>query len=120
MDTTNLTSLVDELIATAHRSRSGRASHTLHGSSSHRLRQTVIALVAGRELAEHESPDEGTVQVLRGHVTMAVGTDSWEGTDGDLVTLPDARHNLSAQQDSAVLLTVYIARTRGNDDTADQ
>ncbi|WP_425459416.1 hypothetical protein [Gordonia oryzae] len=51
MDTSHLTSLVDQLIGTAHRSRSGRTALTLHGDSSHRLRHTVIAPVAGRELA---------------------------------------------------------------------
>ncbi|OPX14030.1 cupin domain-containing protein [Gordonia sp. i37] len=106
MDTSHLTSLVDQLIGTAHRSRSGRAAQTLHGDSSHRLRHTVIALVAGRELAEHESPAEGSVQVLHGRVTITAGDDVWKGRRGDLVMLPDARHRLSAQQDSAILLTV--------------
>lgn len=106
MDSSNLPALVDQLIGTAHRTRSGRASQTLHGDSSHRLRHTVIALVAGRELAEHESPDEGSVQVLHGRVTLTAGEEQWKGKRGDLVSLPNARHSLSAQQDSAILLTV--------------
>ncbi|NDK88812.1 LuxR family transcriptional regulator [Gordonia desulfuricans] len=106
MESSNLPTVVDELITTAHRGHNGRAAQTLHGGSQQRLRQTVIALTAGTELAEHEAPAEATLQVLRGHVTLTAGVRTWQGTDGDLVTIPDERHGLSAQQDSAVLLTV--------------
>ncbi|GAC47308.1 cupin domain-containing protein [Gordonia aichiensis] len=106
MDSTRLPALVDELIATARTAHSRRAGHTLHGNSSRHLRQTVIALAAATELGEHDSPGEATLQVLRGDVTLTAGTDDWHGTAGDLVTIPDARHNLRANDDSAVLLTV--------------
>lgn len=108
VQTADLTELVDELITAAHASRSGRASRTLHGKSTNRLRQTVIALTAGSSLSDHESPGEASLQVLRGHVTLTAGTETWQGTDGGLVVIPGERHGLSAQQDSAVLLTVSI------------
>mgnify|MGYP002652934738 CR=1 FL=1 len=70
----------------------------------------VIALVAGAALSDHDSPTEATLQVLRGHVvlTSADGDPAgrWEGATGDLVTIPSTRHGLTAQEDSAILLTV--------------
>ncbi|MDL9936679.1 cupin domain-containing protein [Gordonia sp. ABSL1-1] len=106
MDTTRLPDLVDALINDARTAHSGRAARTLHGSSARHLRQTVIALTDGTSLSEHDSPPEATLQVLRGHVTITAGSDTWEGVAGDLVTIPDARHGLTALSDSAVLLTV--------------
>jgi len=37
---------------------------------------------------------------------MSAGELAWEGSRGDLITVPDARHRLEALEDSAVLLTV--------------
>lgn len=74
------------------------------------LRQTVIALVKGATLAEHENPGEATVQVLQGRVRLASGGQSWDGRRGDLIIVPDARHSLEALEDSAVLLTVAKLR----------
>ncbi len=71
-----------------------------------RLRQTVIAMVHGSELSEHENPGEATVLVLRGRVRLSAGELAWEGSRGDLIIVPDARHRLTALEDSAVLLTV--------------
>ena len=70
------------------------------------LRQTVIAMLKGAVLAEHESPGEATVYVLRGRVRLSAGDVSWEGRPGDLLVVPDARHSLEALEASAVLLTV--------------
>lgn len=108
METTSLPTLVDELITAARAAHSGRAAHTVHGKSSNRLRQTVIAMTAGSALSDHESPGEASLQVLRGEVTLTAGSESWQGAVGDLVEIPDTRHGLSAQQDSAILLTVRL------------
>jgi quercetin dioxygenase-like cupin family protein len=106
MESLSLTDLADEQIAAAKAAHAGRAAHTVHGGHEHPLRQTVIALAAGRELAEHESPGEATLQVLRGHVRLISGQDSADGKSGDYLVIPPARHSLSALEDSAVLLTV--------------
>ena len=107
MQTTRLPDLVDQLIATAREAHSGRAAHTLHGNSAHHLRQTVIALTAGNSLSDHESTHEASLQVLRGRVTLTTTADlDWIGVAGDLVIVPNSRHGLVAQDDSAVLLTV--------------
>ncbi|CAI7975774.1 MULTISPECIES: cupin domain-containing protein [unclassified Parafrankia] len=105
MEKTSLTALADEQLAVARQAPAGRAAHTIHGGHDHMLRQTVIALLAGRELAEHESPGEATLQVLRGHVRLTAGEETWDGGAGDHVTIPPVRHALAAVDDSAVLLT---------------
>lgn len=85
---------------------SGRGAVTVHGGQKHDLRQTVIALAEGRSLGEHESPGEATLQVLRGHVRLIAGAETWEGTEGDHLVIPPTRHDLTALTDAPVLLTV--------------
>lgn len=104
----SLTEIAERLLNQARSSHSGRAAQTVHGGRDHALRQTVIALAAGHELAEHESPGEATLQVLTGRVRLTASDDAWEGASGDLVTIPPARHTLAALEDSAVLLTVSL------------
>jgi quercetin dioxygenase-like cupin family protein len=86
--------------------KSGRESRTVVGGHEKALRQTVIALAKDAALAEHASPGEATLLVLRGRVTLAAGDESWEGREGDLLIIPDVPHSLTALADSAVLLTV--------------
>jgi quercetin dioxygenase-like cupin family protein len=80
----------------------------IYGGHEHALRQTLIALRAGYSLDEHENPGEATLQVLHGRVTLIAGDDRWNGSPGDLITIPDSRHALEAAENSAVLLTVAI------------
>jgi quercetin dioxygenase-like cupin family protein len=110
MESRSLTSLVAEQLEAARAASSGRAAVTVHGGQIHDLRQTVIALAAGRSLGEHESPGEATLQVLEGEVRLHAGGDTWTGTAGDYLLLPPHRHDLEALSDAAVLLTVA---TRG-------
>ena len=84
----------------------GRAATTIIGGHEKVLRQTVIAMVSGASLAEHENPGEASVHVLSGRVRLSTGQHSWDGRHGDLLTVPDAPHSLEALEDSAVLLTV--------------
>jgi quercetin dioxygenase-like cupin family protein len=79
---------------------------TVYGGHEKVLRQTVIGMIAGARLAEHENPGEATVLILRGRVRLSAGDLSWEAARGDLLIVPDKRHSLEALQDSAVLLTV--------------
>ncbi|BDB43256.1 MULTISPECIES: cupin domain-containing protein [Mycobacterium] len=106
MESISLNSLASEKLAEAGKSHSGRAAHTIHGGHTHELRQTVLALLAGHELAEHDSPGEATLQVLQGHVRLTAGDDAWDGRSGDYVAIPPVRHALLAVQDSVVMLTV--------------
>ncbi|MGH3551957.1 MAG: LuxR family transcriptional regulator, partial [Mycobacterium sp.] len=53
MDSISLTGVAAEQLTAAQNAHSGRAAHTIHGGHALELRQTLVALVAGRELAEH-------------------------------------------------------------------
>lgn len=106
MEKISLTALADQHLTNAATAPSGRSAHTVYGGHEHVLRQTLIALLAGQELTEHENPGEATLQVLHGRIRLTSGTTSWEGATGDHLIVPDARHSLHAIQDSVVLLTV--------------
>jgi len=109
MEFEKLHDLAERLLTDARQEHSGRSASTVHGGRHHSLRQTVIALVAGSELSEHESPGEATLQVLHGTVRLTAGSGDWTGGTGDLVVIPPERHGLSAEEDSVVLLTVVKA-----------
>jgi quercetin dioxygenase-like cupin family protein len=85
---------------------SGRSAETVCGGHEKALRQTVIAMKAGVELAEHENPGEATLLVLTGRVELRSNGVSWAGRSGDLLTVPNDRHSVFALETSAVLLTV--------------
>jgi quercetin dioxygenase-like cupin family protein len=106
MESISLTNLAEDKLAEARQTHSGRAAHTIHGGHTHELRQTVLALPAGHDLSEHESPGEATLQVLQGHVRLTTGGDDWDGKAGDYIAIPPERHALHAVQDSVVMLTV--------------
>ncbi|WP_319457992.1 MULTISPECIES: cupin domain-containing protein [unclassified Mycobacterium] len=106
MNKMSLTALAREQLAAADRASSGRSAHTVYGGHEHVLRQTLIALAAGQRLDEHENPGEATVHVLNGRVRLIAGDNSWEGSAGDLIVVPDARHSLEAIERSAILLSV--------------
>jgi quercetin dioxygenase-like cupin family protein len=90
----------------ARRASSGRSAKTVHGGHEKVLRQTVIALCAGRSTDDYENPGEATVQVITGRVRLASGKHSWDGAAGDLLIMPQARSAMHAVEDSVILLTV--------------
>lgn len=106
MQKTSLIALARHELAQAKEASSGRSAKTVFGGHEHQLRQTLIALAAGESLAEHENPGEATLQVLEGRVLLKSGDVSWNGSPGDLLTIPDGLHSLDAIEDSVILLTV--------------
>jgi quercetin dioxygenase-like cupin family protein len=79
---------------------------TVYGGHEKVLRQTVIGMIAGARLAEHENPGDATVLILHGRVRLSTAGASWEAARGDLLIMPEGRHSLDALENSAVLLTV--------------
>jgi quercetin dioxygenase-like cupin family protein len=51
----------------------GRTAHTVFGGHEKVLRQTLIAMIGGAELSDHENPGEATVLVVQGRVRMSLG-----------------------------------------------
>jgi len=106
MDKLSLVALARHELDAARRAPAGRSAKTVHGGHEKVLRQTVIALCAGRTTDQWESPGEATVQVISGRVRVASDRASWEGSPGDLVVVPRERSAMHALEDSVVLLTV--------------
>ena len=106
MDNTSLIALAREQLEAAREASSGRSARTVYGGQEHTLRQTLIALRAGTRLGEHESPDEATIQVVEGEVTLHTGSDAHDLVAGDHGVIPPERHDLEARTDAVVLLTV--------------
>lgn len=102
----SLSALARQQLVIAKSASSGRSAATVVGGHEKVMRQTVIALAAGHKLGEHENPGEATIHVLNGRIRLNSANDSWEGSPGDLLIVPDHRHDLEAMQDAVVLLTV--------------
>lgn len=108
MESTDLQNLAREQLGLARGASSGRSAVALHRGRHHQLRQTVIALAQDRRLDEHEAPSEATLQVLVGRVRLTAGDEAWEGSTGELLVIPDRRHDLLALEDAVVLLTTTV------------
>ena len=106
MEGRSLTELGAQQLEKARTSSSGRSAVTVFGGQEHDMRQTLIALAEGHTLGEHEAPGEASLQVLSGSVRLAAGEESWTGHEGDYLVIPPARHDLHADTDAVVLLTV--------------
>ena len=103
----SLEALGHQLLERAGAAGGGHTADTVVGGHERILRQTVIAMLRGAVLAEHENPGEATVHVLRGRVRLSAGELSWEGRSGDLLVVPVMRHSLEVRLAGlVVLLTV--------------
>lgn len=69
------------------------------------LRQTVIALVTGAALDEHNAPPAAGLHVLRGRVRLSAASGDRELSAGQVHPIPQERHSLTALEDSVVVLT---------------
>jgi quercetin dioxygenase-like cupin family protein len=100
-------SLAAELLERADSAPARRAARTLpHPVDG--LRQTVLALLAGAELGEHESPGPASLLVIRGRVRVVAGERTIELGPHAFSPIPDERHSLHADENSVVLLSVAV------------
>jgi quercetin dioxygenase-like cupin family protein len=111
---TDLRTLAAELLEQATSADSGRAARTLpHPVDG--LRQTVIALRAGADLGEHESPGPASLLVMSGHVRILAGEHSIDLGEHQLSPVPDSRHSLQSDDDSVVVLSVALPQRAPTD-----
>ncbi len=112
MQKMSLDALAREHASRAASNSTGRSSTTVFGGHERVLRQTVIALAAGRSMSEHRNPGEATVLVLQGRIRLVAADDVWDGRTGDLIIVPAARHGIEAVENSVILLTVAKLEAR--------
>jgi quercetin dioxygenase-like cupin family protein len=102
----NLPKAATELLQSAHASGAGRAGRTLTPGAGVPLKQTLLALVAGQSLADHESPGAATLHVLTGAIRLTGGPEDLELHRGDHAAIPSVRHGVDALDDAVVLITI--------------
>lgn len=103
----NLQTAAAQLLQSARASSARRAGRTLVPGAGTPLKQSLLALLAGQSLSDHESPGAATLQVVSGVVRLTAGRqDAIELHAGDHVAVPQARHGLEAVEDAVVLLSV--------------
>jgi len=108
MDKMSLQAKARELAQKAAQTNSGRAADTVFGGHEKRMRQTVIALRGGAEMAEHESPGEATLLVISGRLRLVAGETKWSGREWDYLVIPNAPHSVEAETDTTFVLTVAM------------
>lgn len=102
----DLMAAATELLEQAHEMRSGRAARTLTPGAGAPLKQTLLALVAGRELGEHRTPGPATLVLLRGSATIGAEGEMLKLREGQWAAVPTGPHDLRADTDVVALLTV--------------
>jgi quercetin dioxygenase-like cupin family protein len=106
MQKISLDALARQQLELAGSAGGGHTADTVFGGHEKVLRQTVVAMIAGASLAEHENPGEATMLVLNGRLRLSAADQSWDADQGDLLIVPDSRHSVEALEDCAFLLTV--------------
>ena len=101
-----LTVIAEEALSAARSAANGRSAELLVSDGP--LRQTVIALVAGVQLAEHNSPPAASIQVLSGSLRVT-GVEERTVQAGDLDELTHHRHAVEALEDTVFLLTTVTS-----------
>ena len=92
-----------EHLAAARESPNGRSAELLVHDGV--LRQSILALREGTELAEHNSPHAASLQVLVGRVQVTGIESTGPLVAGELTVLTHQRHAVAALEDSVFLLT---------------
>jgi quercetin dioxygenase-like cupin family protein len=108
MDVASMNEVAADQLGKAVSTDSGRSSVTVYSRPGARLRQTLMALAAGRVMGEHKSPGDASLLCLQGRIVVHAGEVAAELGPGDLVAVPPQRHDVEALEPSVVLLTVAL------------
>lgn len=100
--------LREELFAAARQAPERRTVRSVHGGDDGLLRQTALALLEGAELPEHDRPPEATLQVLHGRIRLSAEGRDWELSAGEFLEIPNARHSVTALEDSLFLVSARL------------
>lgn len=106
----DLARLAQQHLETARSAEHGRSVELIVHDGP--LRQTVIALLAGSELSEHNAPPAASIQVLSGQVRVSAPGDLLSA--GQIAVLTHGRHAVSAPVDAVFLLTTVTSVPRGD------
>ena len=107
----DLAAVAADLLERAAAAPAGRAALTLVAGAGAPLKQTMLALRSGQQLAEHDAPGAATLQVVRGRVRLSTDGERWELGQGEHIQIPPTRHRLESLEDAAVLLTVATTQS---------
>lgn len=103
---THIPTSAGEVLAEARASSAGRAARTLTPGAGLPLTQTLLAMVEGVTLNEHENPGAATLHVIEGRLRVDAGAEELELGAGDHAPIPAARHSVTSLKDAVALLTV--------------
>lgn len=81
-----------------------RAGSTLYRGDG--VRQTLVVILSGEEMGEHESPQEGFLHVIEGKIRLHGKDRSWDIAAGQLFPVPPEKHSVTALEDTVLTLTV--------------
>ncbi len=106
MEPTDLDELGTELLRLAGDAPAGRAARQLPVAGEGAFTQTVLAITAGQELAEHDAPASASLQALRGRARFVAEDAATELSAGQVLVIPPSRHRVQAVDGVVLLLTV--------------
>lgn len=95
-----------DLIETARAQGRAQAIRAVVTQPGQRL--LLLGFPAGGGLPDHDAPGPASLQCLSGEVVLRSGTDSWTVPAGSAVQIPQARHEVSAAEDSLCLLALSV------------
>lgn len=104
---TNLQQTAQAHLSHAQTDKHGRSSEVLVHDGP--LRQSVLALLAGTELGEHNAPPAASLLVLHGSVRVTTPSGHEDLAHGELRVLTHERHAVLALEDCAFLLTTVTS-----------